>query len=52
VNWERVMVLVDMEFEIDENQFYDTSEDLCFVSDHGFDYCLASCSGVSDLHPL
>lgn len=38
------MVLVDMELEIDVDQFYDTREDLCSVSDDGFDYCLESCS--------
>ncbi|WJX48170.1 hypothetical protein P8452_34772 [Trifolium repens] len=44
-NWKRVVELVDMELEVDEDQFYDTCEDLCSVSDEGFDYCLESCSG-------
>jgi hypothetical protein len=44
-NCKRVVELVDMELEVDEDQFYDTCEDLCSVSDEGFDYCLESCSG-------
>lgn len=36
-----------MELEVDEDQFYDTREDLSSVSDdEGFDYCLESCSGA------
>jgi len=41
VNWERVVVLVDMELEVDVDQFYDTRKDLGSVSDDG----LESCSG-------
>ncbi|XP_058732160.1 WD repeat-containing protein YMR102C-like [Vicia villosa] len=36
-----------LELEVDEDQFYDTREDLSSVSDdEGFDYCLESCSGA------